>query len=296
MAQSPQAYYVPAQSYWPIVGAVGLFFTLGGTALLLYSQQLQQASLLSQSMLCSGLLILAGMLIGWFAAVITESRKGLYSPQLDLSFRYSMSWFIFSEVMFFFAFFGALFYIRVFAVPWLGGEGDKGLANMLWPDFTAVWPLLEAPNTEQFRPIKAIIDPWHIPLLNTILLVASSFTLLAAHTFLKKDNRPKVKLWLGITIALGLSFLALQIFEYFEAYNELDLTLESGIYGATFFLLTGFHGAHVTIGSIILIVLLFRVFKGHFTTDKHFAFEAGAWYWHFVDVVWIILFTTVYLL
>ncbi|WP_273148942.1 cytochrome c oxidase subunit 3 [Methylophaga thiooxydans] len=296
MVQSPQAYYVPAQSYWPIIGAIGLFGTLGGTALLLYSLQQEQASLLAQIMLFSGILILAGMLIGWFAAVIAESRKGLYSPQLDLSFRYSMSWFIFSEVMFFFAFFGALFYIRVFAVPWLGGEGDKGLANMLWPDFTAVWPLLEAPNTEQFRPIKAIIDPWHIPLLNTILLVASSFTLLAAHKFLKKGNRPKVKLWLGITIALGLSFLTLQIFEYFEAYNELDLTLESGIYGATFFLLTGFHGAHVTIGSIILMVLLLRVYQGHFTGEKHFAFEAGAWYWHFVDVVWILLFTTVYIL
>lgn len=296
MAQSPQAYYVPAQSYWPIIGATGLFFTLGGTALLLYQLQLEQASLLAQIMLLSGVLILAGMMIGWFAAVIAESRKGLYSPQLDLSFRYSMSWFIFSEVMFFFAFFGALFYIRVFAVPWLGGEGDKGLASMLWPDFTAVWPLLEAPNPEQFPPIKAIIDPWHVPLLNTVLLLASSITLLAAHKFLKKGNREKVKLWLSITIVLGLSFLALQIVEYFEAYNELDLTLNSGIYGATFFLLTGFHGAHVTIGSIILIVLLLRVFKGHFTADKHFAFEAGAWYWHFVDVVWVVLFTTVYLL
>ena len=296
MAQSHQAYYVPAQSYWPIIGAAGLFFTLGGSALLLYSMQQEQASLFSQIMLLSGVLILIGMMIGWFAAVISETRQGLYSPQLDKSFRYGMSWFIFSEVMFFFAFFGALFYIRVFAVPWLGGEGDKGLASMLWPDFNAVWPLLQAPNTEQFLTIKDIIDPWHVPFINTILLVSSSFTLLAAHKALKRDDRDRLKIWLGITIILGLSFLALQMMEYFEAYNELDLTLNSGIYGATFFLLTGFHGAHVTIGSIILIVLLLRVFKGHFSADKHFAFEAGSWYWHFVDVVWIFLFTTVYLL
>lgn len=296
MAQSHQAYYVPAQSYWPIIGAAGLFFTLGGTALLLYSIQQEQASLFSQIMLLSGVLILIGMMVGWFAAVIAETRQGLYSPQLDKSFRYGMSWFIFSEVMFFFAFFGALLYIRVFAVPWLGGEGDKGLASMLWPNFNAVWPLLQAPNTEQFLTIKDIIDPWHVPFINTILLVSSSFTLLAAHKALKRDDRDRLKIWLGITIVLGLSFLALQMMEYFEAYNELDLTLNSGIYGATFFLLTGFHGAHVTIGSIILIVLLLRVFKGHFSADKHFAFEAGSWYWHFVDVVWILLFTTVYLL
>ncbi len=296
MAQSHQAYYVPAQSYWPIIGAAGLFFTLGGTALLLYSMQQEQASLFSQIMLLSGVLILIGMMIGWFAAVISETRQGLYSPQLDKSFRYGMSWFIFSEVMFFFAFFGVLFYIRVFAIPWLGGEGDKGLASMLWPDFNAVWPLLAAPNTEQFLPIKDIIDPWHVPFINTILLVTSSFTLVAAHKALKRGDRDRIKIWLGITIVLGLAFLALQLMEYFEAYNELDLTLNSGIYGATFFLLTGFHGAHVTIGTIILVVLLLRVFKGHFSADKHFAFEAGSWYWHFVDVVWILLFTTVYLL
>jgi len=296
MAQSHPAYYVPPQSYWPIIAAAGLFFTLGGTAVLLHALQQQYAGLFGQIMLISGLLILAGMMIGWFAAVIAETRQGLYSPQLDKSFRYGMSWFIFSEVMFFFAFFGTLLYIRVFAVPWLGGEGDKGLANMLWPQFNAVWPLMEAPNPEQFPPIKEIINPWHIPLINTFLLVTSSFTLLFAHKALKQHQRDKLKIWLGVTIALGLTFLALQIYEYIEAYTELDLTLASGIYGATFFMLTGFHGAHVTIGSIILIVLMLRVLQGHFTADNHFAFEAGAWYWHFVDVVWILLFITVYLL
>lgn len=295
MAQQP-AYYVPPQSHWPIIAAASLFFTLGGMAVLLYALQQEGSGLLGRVMLISGLMILAGMLTGWFAAVINETRQDLYSPQLDRSFRYGMSWFIFSEVMFFFAFFGTLFYLRVFAVPWLGGEGDKGLASMLWPQFNAVWPLLEAPNPEQFPPIKEIIDPWHIPFFNTILLLSSSVTLWFAHKALKQDDRDRVKTWLGITILLGLTFLGLQVYEYAKAYNELDLTLRSGVYGATFFMLTGFHGAHVTIGSLILIVILFRVYLGHFSAEKHFAFEAGAWYWHFVDVVWIFLFTTVYLL
>lgn len=296
MDHSSETYYVPAQSHWPIIGAVGLFATLGGGGLILHSIQMQgQASFFSQIVLYSGILIMAGMLFGWFASVIVEVGKGLYSPQLDISFRFGMSWFIFSEVMFFFAFFGVLFYTRNFSVPWLGGEGDKGITHMLWPDFTAVWPLLNPPNTEQFPPIKEIINPWHIPIINTILLVSSSITLTVAHKALKKANRAMLKLWLSITLILGVSFIALQVSEYAEAYQQLDLTLQSGIYGATFFLLTGFHGAHVTIGSIILFVLLMRVFKGHFTPEKHFAFEAGAWYWHFVDVVWVLLFTLVYL-
>lgn len=295
MAQQP-AYYVPPQSHWPIIAAASLFFTLGGMAVLLHALQQENSGLMGRVMLISGLMILAGMLTGWFAAVINETRQDLYSPKLDRSFRYGMSWFIFSEVMFFFAFFGTLFYLRVFAVPWLGGEGDKGLANMLWPQFNAVWPLLEAPNTEQFPPIKEIIDPWHIPFINTILLLTSSVTLWFSHKALKRNDRDRTKLWLGITILLGLTFLGLQIYEYAKAYNELDLTLRSGVYGATFFMLTGFHGAHVTIGSLILIVILFRVYLGHFSAEKHFGFEAGAWYWHFVDVVWIFLFTTVYLL
>ena len=296
MAHSSESYYVPAQSHWPIIGAIGLFSLLGGGGLLLHTMQQGQASLLSQIALFSGVLIISGMMFGWFAAVVAETRKGLYSPQLDVSIRLGMKWFIFSEVMFFFAFFGVLFYVRFFAVPWLGGVGDKGVSHMLWPDFNAVWPLLSAPNTELFPPIKAIIDPWHVPLINTIILVSSSVTLTVAHKALKQGNRAMLKMWLAITLLLGVTFIALQISEYSEAYNHLDLTLQSGIYGATFFLLTGFHGAHVTIGSIILFVLLMRVLKGHFTPEKHFAFEAGAWYWHFVDVVWILLFTLVYVL
>jgi len=196
--------------------------------------------------------------------------------------------------MFFLAFFGVLYYARAFSVPWLGGEGDKGISHMLWPDFEAVWPLLTPPNPELFTPIKEVIDPWHLPLINTILLVTSSFTVTFAHHALRHGDRAKIKIWLAITLIFGLTFLAFQAEEYIEAYQHLDLTLNSGIYGATFFLLTGFHGLHVTIGSIILFILLIRVFKGHFTPDNHFAFEAGSWYWHFVDVVWLLLFVVVY--
>ncbi len=295
MEHSSDGYYVPDQSHWPIVGSVAMILTLGGTGLTLNDIQASgEVSQLSKIITYSGAGILIFMLFGWFGNVIAESRSGKYSHQVDVSFRYGMSWFIFSEVMFFLAFFGALYYTRNFSVPWLGGLGDKGVSHMLWPDFQAVWPLLTPPDTSQFMAIKEVIDPWHIPLLNTVLLVTSSFTLTFAHHALIKGERGKTKGWLALTLILGATFLYFQVFEYMEAYQHLDLTLNSGIYGATFFLLTGFHGFHVTIGSIILLVLLLRVFKGHFTADNHFAFEAGAWYWHFVDVVWLMLFLVVY--
>jgi cytochrome c oxidase subunit 3 len=141
-----------------------------------------------------------------------------------------------------------------------------------------------------------VIGPWGLPLINTLLLVTSSFTLTFAHHALRRNQRGPLKLWLGLTLLLGFAFLVLQAEEYIHAYTELGLTLGSGIYGATFFMLTGFHGAHVTIGAIMLTVMFFRVLRGHFTPDDHFGFEAAAWYWHFVDVVWICLFVFVYVL
>src|SRR5690606_8100895 len=227
---------------------------------------------------------------------IRESRSGLYSAQMDRSFRWGMSWFIFSEVMFFAAFFGALFYIRMWAGPWLGGEGDKGVANMLWEGFEYSWPMLQNPDSKLFPPPSGVIDPWHLPLVNTILLVSSSFTITFAHHALKKNKRGPLKAWLAATILLGAAFLFFQVEEYIEAYTELGLTLGSGIYGATFFMLTGFHGAHVTMGALILTVMLVRIMRGHFDSEKHFGFEAASWYWHFVDVVWLGLFIFVYVL
>ena len=289
-------YYVPAQSKWPIIATFALLITMFGLGTWFNDLKAGRPESHGPLIFFVGGLLVAYMMFGWFGAVIRESRSGLYSHQLNMSFRWGMSWFIFSEVMFFIAFFGALFYVRNLSGPWLSGEGAKGVAHMLWPDFQFAWPLLHTPDPKLFPPPKEVIDPWHLPLINTILLVSSSVTVTIAHHALRKGHRGALKLWLALTIALGICFLTLQAHEYVEAYTELGLTLGSGVYGATFFMLTGFHGAHVTIGTLILIVMLFRVFSGHFDADEHFGFEAASWYWHFVDVVWVGLFIFVYIL
>ncbi|GGC11319.1 cytochrome c oxidase subunit III [Marinobacterium zhoushanense] len=290
------SYYVPAQSRWPILASVALFLLAFGAATLVNGLTAKSGAGPGLLMVLGGALLLSLILVGWFANVIQESHAGLYSDQMDRSFRWGMSWFIFSEVMFFAAFFGALFYVRTLAVPWLGGEGDKGASQMLWPGFTAEWPLMNPPDSERFPGPQELVDPWHIPLLNTVLLVTSSFTVTLAHHALLRDHRTAVARWLGVTVLLGLTFLGFQIYEYVHAYNDLGLTLNAGVYGATFFILTGFHGAHVTLGTFMLIVIFLRVLKGHFDPTNHFGFEAVSWYWHFVDVVWIGLFLFVYVL
>jgi len=293
---SHEQYYVPAQSKWPIIATLGLLITVFGVGTWFNDMKAARADSNGPLIFFIGALFLAYMLFGWFGTVIKESRSGLYSAQMDRSFRWGMSWFIFSEVMFFAAFFGTLFYVRNFAGPWLGGDGDKGVANMLWPGFEFAWPLLNNPDPKLFPPPSDIINPWQLPLLNTVLLVSSSFTLTFAHHALRKNQRKPLKLWLALTIVLGAGFLAFQAEEDVHAYRELGLTLGSGIYGATFFMLTGFHGAHVTLGALMLTIMLIRILRGHFSPDQHFGFEAAAWYWHFVDVVWIGLFTFVYVL
>jgi len=289
-------YYVPAQSKWPIIASIGLFLTLLGGGMIINEHSSGQFSVMSHVIMGTGILLLIYIIVGWFGNVIHESHAGLYSEQMDRSFRWGMGWFIFSEVMFFAAFFGTLFYIRMLVVPWLGGEGDKGLSSMLWPEFEHKWPLLINPDNEAFKGPSDVINPWQLPLLNTILLVASSVTLTFAHHALRKDHRKPLIIWLILTVILGVTFLFFQVEEYMHAYEELGLTLGSGIYGATFFMLTGFHGFHVTLGTIILIVMLCRVLKGHFSSKNHFGFEAASWYWHFVDVVWIGLFLFVYVI
>ncbi|MDP2242551.1 cytochrome c oxidase subunit 3 [Pseudomonas sp.] len=291
-----EQYYVPAQSKWPIIATLGLLITVYGLGAWFNDLSANREDSNGPLIFFIGSLFLAYMLFGWFGAVIKESRSGLYSAQMDLSFRWGMSWFIFSEVMFFAAFFGVLFYVRTWAGPWLGGEGDKGVSNMLWPGFEYTWPLLNTPDPKLFPAPSGVISAWGLPLINTILLVASSFTLTFAHHALRKNQRKPLTLWLALTVVLGVAFLILQAEEYIHAYSELGLTLGSGIYGATFFMLTGFHGAHVTFGAIMLTVMLVRVMRGHFSPEHHFGFEAAAWYWHFVDVVWIGLYTFVYVL
>jgi cytochrome c oxidase subunit 3 len=279
-------YYVPPTSKWPIIAVVVIGSTaIGAGSLMSYGT--------GMPFLVVGLVGIALVMAGWFRDVVNESMGGLYDSQMDRSFRQGMAWFIFSEVMFFAAFFGALFYVRVFAVPWLDGEGAKGVTALLWPEFTASWPLMDTPDPSIGGPWE-VVNPWKLPLINTLILVTSSVTLTIAHHALKAGDRPRLRQWLIVTLLLGLVFLVVQGVEYVEAWNHLGLTLQAGIYGSTFFMLTGFHGLHVTIGAIVLAVLLIRVLKGHFSADNHFAFEAGAWYWHFVDVVWIGLFLFVY--
>ena len=282
------AYYVPHGSHWPIVGSVALAIMFVGT-----SAFLSEASF-GLPLMGLGAAILLVMLFGWFGTVIKESETGTYNDQVDLSFRWGMSWFIFSEVMFFAAFFGALFYARMFSLPWLGGEASGAATNFyLWPSFEALWPMAgngPAAIGGEFRPMGA----WGIPALNTLILLTSGATVTWAHHGLKANNRSALIFGLSLTVALGLIFVGLQAYEYIHAYNDLNLTLKAGIYGSTFFMLTGFHGLHVTLGVTILIVILLRSISGHFTPQKHFAFEAAAWYWHFVDVVWLGLFVFVY--
>ena len=290
------SYYVPAQSKWPIIASTGLFLTLVGAGMMMNDMSAGVKDSYGFYVFFAGGVITAYMLFGWFGHVIQESRAGLNSAQMDRTYRWGMFWFIFSEIMFFVALFGTLFYVRMFAVPWLGGEGDGAATHeFLWPAFTAEWPLMLNPDNDQFKGAAALIDPFHLPLINTLLLVASSLTLTLAHHALRKGELYKIKLWLIITLVLGFAFLFFQAEEYMTAYNDLGLTLNAGIYGSTFFLLTGFHGAHVTLGAIMLTVMLARVYKGHFEPEKHFGFEAASWYWHFVDVVWIGLFIFVYL-
>ncbi|GAA3963571.1 cytochrome c oxidase subunit 3 [Allohahella marinimesophila] len=296
MSANYESYYVPEQSKWPIIATVGLFLLMYGLGSVLVDQTGGADTQTSWIVFSVGAAIMVFMFFGWFGAVAKESMSGMYSSQMDRSFRWGMAWFIFSEVMFFSAFFGALFYARFLAVPWLGGAGDGAMNTLLWPEFQAAWPLMTNPNPELFPGPTKTVDPWHIPLLNTVLLLASSVTLTIAHHAIKKDKRAQVIIWTALTVLLGAVFIGYQVYEYYLAYTELNLTMDSGIYGTTFYLLTGFHGVHVTLGAIILLVILIRYMFGHFSAKSHFGFEAASWYWHFVDVVWLALFVFVYVI
>jgi cytochrome c oxidase subunit 3 len=284
MSATNGGYYLPEPSHWPIVGSIGMFTTLGGFAYYLNGG--------TPVVMAAGAVVLLVMLFGWFGTVIRESEAGKYNDQVDMSFRWSMGWFIFSEVMFFAAFFGALFYARMYSVPWLGGAGANAMTNeLLWPAFDAMWPT-NGPG--EVGGDFTTMGAWGIPAINTLILLSSGVTVTWAHWGLKKGNRGQLILGLLATVALGFIFLGLQAYEYIHAYHELNLKLTSGMYGTTFFMLTGFHGLHVTLGATMLLIILLRAMKGHFTAEHHFAFEAVAWYWHFVDVVWLGLFVFVY--
>lgn len=281
-------YYLPQPTYWPIMGSIGLFILLIGAANWIHQ------NFFGPYLFFTGALILFYMMFGWFGQVIKENQAGLYNEQVDRSFRLGMVWFIFSEVCFFGAFFGALFYARWWSVPVLGGEYNPITHYLQWPNFQAVWPVLKNPNNSQYIGAIRPMEAWGLPAINTLILLTSGATITWAHWALKEEKRTQLITGLTLTVLLGISFLFLQAHEYYLAYADYNLTLNAGIYGTTFFMLTGFHGAHVTIGTIMLIVILGRAIAGHFTPENHFAFEGVAWYWHFVDVVWLFLFVFVY--
>ncbi len=281
MLSQSARYYIPQPSSWPIFGSFGLLSMALGAA------SWFNGAGWGKYLVFAGLIVLFYMLAGWFSTVAHESEGGEYNKQVDTSFRWAMSWFIFSEVMFFAAFFGALFYMRVLAVPDLGSLESQ---QLVWPGFKPGWPVSGPGIAGQFTPMGA----WGIPAINTLILLTSGVTVTIAHWGLLKNNRSQLIWGLVATVLLGMLFLTLQIYEYAHAYSELNLKLTMGAYGATFFMLTGFHGFHVTVGTIMLIVILFRSVAGHFRPEHHFGFEGVAWYWHFVDVVWLLLFVLVY--
>ena len=274
-------YAVPQPMPWPILGSISLFSMALGAVFLFNGAGGGWIAI------AGGFMLLLYMMVRWFGEVIGESEGGKYGRWEDLSFRWGMSWFIFSEVMFFACFFGALFWARQMSVPDLASIESNAV---LWPGFTAHWPSAGPGFGEPFTPMAA----WGLPALNTVLLLSSGVTITIAHWNLIANNRGRLLLWQGLTIALGVAFLVCQAIEYGHAYSALNLKLSTGAYGSTFFMLTGFHGFHVTLGAIMLTVIWFRILKGHFKPDHHFAFEGVAWYWHFVDVVWLGLFIFVY--
>lgn len=301
MDNHQSSYYVPEQSRLPLFMALGMFLTVFGLGS--WMNSVPNGSFI----FTLGFVVLASVLSIWFSTVIKENLAGMNSAQLKRSYVWGMGWFIFSEVMFFAAFFGALFYIRNLALPTLG-EGPT--SELLWNGFEAHWPLMQTPDMVANGAKAAVVGPegnmsnpgvsnwagW-LPFWNTVVLLSSSFTVHFAHMALKKDNKKAFNIWLGVTVLCGIVFLFLQVEEYIHAYQELGLTLNSGAYGTTFFMLTGFHGAHVTMGTFILLVMFLRsTFKDHFNHHDCFGFEAASWYWHFVDVVWLGLFIFVYIM
>ncbi|MGJ7582553.1 cytochrome c oxidase subunit 3 [Variovorax sp. RHLX14] len=280
-------YFVPGPSRHPIMAAIGLFFVILGAGQWVNGHEWGAYSL------ALGLLWWWVVLFQWFREAIGESESGKYGNKIDLSFRWSMSWFIFSEVMFFGAFFTALWWARTHALPALGSLDNA----LLWPNFKAVWPSVAAGVTgspaDTVEPFQTV-GPFWLPTINTALLLSSGVTLTIAHHALRADHRAQCVRFMWATVLLGSIFLCVQGYEYYHLYTELNLKLNSGAYGSTFFMLTGFHGLHVFIGTLMLFFITLRLQKGHFTAERHFGFEGAAWYWHFVDVVWLGLYVLVY--
>jgi cytochrome c oxidase subunit III len=280
-------YFVPGPSRHPVMAAIGLFFVIFGAGQWINGHGWGMYSLFF------GLAWWGVVLFQWFSEAVHESETGQYGRKVDLSFRWSMSWFIFSEVMFFGAFFSALWWARSHSIPALGSLENQ----LIWPGFTSAWPSQVPGATTSpagiVEPFQTM-GPFWLPTINTALLLTSGVTMTIAHHALIAGNRSKTIMYMWMTVLLGAIFLCVQGYEYYYAYTSLNLKLSSGIFGSTFFMLTGFHGFHVFVGMLMLLFITLRLQKGHFTPTKHFGFEGAAWYWHFVDVVWLGLYILVY--
>nr|ADG95185.1 cytochrome c oxidase subunit III [Polypterus bichir lapradei] len=257
MAHQAHAYHMVDPSPWPLTGAVAALLLTSGLAVWFHFK--------TMTLLAMGLLLMILTMIQWWRDIIREGTfQGHHTPPVQKGLRYGMILFITSEVFFFLGFFWAFYHSSLAPTPELGG---------IWPP-TGITPL----------------DPFEVPLLNTAVLLASGVTVTWAHHGLMEGKRAEATQALTLTIILGLYFTALQAMEYYEA----PFTIADGIYGTTFFVATGFHGLHVIIGSTFLMVCLLRQILYHFTSSHHFGFEAAAWYWHFVDVVWLFLYVSIY--
>jgi cytochrome c oxidase subunit 3 len=280
-------YFVPQPSRHPVMASIGLFFVILGAGQWINGQDWGMYSLMF------GMVWWLTVLFQWFSQAIQESESGQYGHKVELSYRWSMTWFIFSEVMFFGAFFSALWWARMHSLPALGSLENA----LIWPDFKAVWPTLAAGATASpagiVEPFQAMTPFW-LPTVNTALLLTSGVTLTIAHHALQLGDRSKTIKFMWMTVLLGVIFLCVQGYEYAHAWSDMNLKLSSGVYGSTFYMLTGFHGFHVFVGMLMLFFVTLRLQKGHFTAEKHFGFEGAAWYWHFVDVVWLGLYILVY--
>lgn len=294
---SENHYFVPHGALYPALISIGLLSMASGFIFSVATDRNKDLAYMAgpgKWMMYFGLAVILAMVFKWMGSVIKESLTGKYKNWEDKSFRWAMIIFICSEVAFFAAFFGALFYVRVLSVPHLAGF-DADITP--YKGFLDVWPsagpggivLGNEYKPPQYSPMGA----WGLPSINTFLLLTSGATITWAHWGLIKNNRKQLTIGLFLTIVLGIAFLICQAFEYHHAYSE-GLKLTTGVYGSTFFMLTGFHGFHVLLGTIMLIVIWLRSLKGHFTPEHHFGFEGVAWYWHFVDVVWLGLFVFVY--
>ena len=254
----------------PLVGAISALVLAVGA--IMYMHEIDGGIVMG-----IGLIMCLGTMAVWWRDVIKEGEHGgHHTTTVQLGLRYGMVLFIASEVMFFVAWFWAFFDASLYA--------DEAIQIARVEHTGGTWP----PQGVE------VFNPWHLPLINTIILLTSGTTVTWAHHGLKEGKRNQLILGLIATVLLGFIFVGFQAYEYSHAYNDLNLKMSSGIYGSTFYMLTGFHGFHVTLGAIMLTVILFRCIRGHFSNENHFGFEAVAWYWHFVDVVWLGLFVFVY--